>query len=117
MSEYIRRKYSDDNGICECVTCGKKAHWKEQQAGHFVPGRTNSVLFVEENIHPQCPSCNVFKHGNLIEYYPFMISMYGQEKVDELRLLKHKAVKITDKELEQLIEELKGKIDGLSRES
>lgn len=36
FSEYIRRLYSHDD-ICECVTCGVKKHWKELQAGHFIP--------------------------------------------------------------------------------
>jgi len=26
FSEYIRRRYADDNGVTECFTCGKNDH-------------------------------------------------------------------------------------------
>lgn len=37
-----------------CVTCGKQCDIKQLQAGHFIGGRTNSVLFVEDNCFAQC---------------------------------------------------------------
>lgn len=82
FSKFIRLR-DDLNG---CFTCPARKPWKQMQAGHFIPGRHNSVLFDERNCHSQCPSCNVFLHGNMIEYYPRMLEKYGQKVIDELRL-------------------------------
>ncbi len=88
LSKYVRKKSADENGYAQCVTCGALSHWQELHAGHFVPkGRGLSVYFVEENVHPQCPACNTYKGGMLIEYTRFMQGMYGIEFVDELLAL------------------------------
>lgn len=101
----VRRRYSDKLGFCQCVTCGDVKHWKEMQAGHFVPGRTDSILFEETNIHVQCYSCNVCRSGSLIEYYQFMLMTYGQEEILRLQQLKHEPKKLTEDELDQIIQD------------
>ena len=107
-SEYIRRKYADDNGYCSCVTCGMTKHWKEMQAGHFIPkAQGNAIYFVEENIHPQCYRCNMNLGGNGPEYTPFMELTYGKEKVDELRKLAATTVKFTISDYQDMIKETK----------
>lgn len=116
-SQYIRRKYSDPHTeMCTCVTCGTVKHWKELQAGHFVPkAKGLSVYFVEENIHPQCVSCNVFNSGNLIEYTRYMIDMYGIEKVDELRALANTPLKLSKSDYEAMIAEIEEKLLELDK--
>ena len=86
FSEFIRKRDSA-GGQSKCVTCGDWKPWKEQQAGHFVPGRSNGVLFDERNTHVQCYACNVRKHGNLLPYYDFMEEKFGKEIIAELRML------------------------------
>src|SRR3990167_9020671 len=54
FSRYIRMKYANKSGMVECITCHTFKHWKEMQAGHFVDGRNNTVLFDERLVHPQC---------------------------------------------------------------
>ena len=50
LQRLVRLKASDDNGYCQCVTCGKIDHYKNMQGGHFMPrGRTVFKLF-DENI-------------------------------------------------------------------
>ena len=44
-----------------CVTCGKIDHWKNQQGGHFISRTWTATKILEENIHPQCISCNGFR--------------------------------------------------------
>lgn len=111
LSKIIRLKYSDDNGNCSCVSCGTTKHWSELQAGHFIPKSSgNSVYFLEENIHPQCVSCNIFKAGNLTEYTLFMIDTYGRGMVDELHEIKNEKLKITINDYENMIEEYKGRL-------
>ena len=74
FSQYIRLSRSDDQGFCTCVTCGKSAHWKEGgiQAGHFISRKHYSVRWDEDNVHPQCVGCNVFKAGEQYKYSIFL---------------------------------------------
>jgi 5-methylcytosine-specific restriction endonuclease McrA len=86
MSQYIRQKWADSDGLCKCVACGTMKPWKEMDMGHFVPkSRGASVRWVEENCHPECPACNRFNEGHMIGYTLFMIDYYGKEKIDELQ--------------------------------
>ena len=113
FSEWVRRKDADAGGTTRCVTCRKPVYWKECHAGHFVPGRTNSVLFVEEIVNPQCVQCNIFLHGNYPAYTLYMLDKYGREKVDEFLQLKHQVRKYTTSELEDLIGHYQQKLKDL----
>jgi len=99
FSRMIRMKYADNNGYIGCVTCGVGKHWKESQAGHFLDGRRNSVLFDDRNVHPQCVKCNMYMSGNKVKYYEFMRKKYGQETIDELQYLDKIDKKFTRDEL------------------
>jgi Bacteriophage Lambda NinG protein len=118
FSIYIRTKYANDKGEVQCVTCKKWLRdwdykglilpgWKAAQAGHFIPGRRPSVLFDERNVHPQCGNCNVYLHGNLIAYYPFMQQTYGEEVIKELKQLHYTNKQFTTIELQELIDRYK----------
>jgi len=106
FSLYIRTKYSDPRGYVRCVTCSIKKPIKEMQAGHFIHGG-EMIRFDERNVHPQCPRCNKFLHGNLISYTLFIAEKYGEDTIDDLRRLQHsgKTLKIAD--LEEMIEDTK----------
>lgn len=65
FSEYIRRKYSDGNGMALCYTCQKYAHWKELQCGHFVSRAQLATRFSEDNCRVQCAGCNIFGGGRI----------------------------------------------------
>lgn len=87
-SEYIRRKYADEHGFIKCVTCGHKLHWKDAHCAHYIERAAKSTRWLEENLHPACPSCNVFrKEFHKREYTLFIIDMYGREKIDEFKRL------------------------------
>jgi len=47
------------------------------QAGHFMPGRTDNILFEEEAVHAQCYRCNVTMSGMWPAYYTAMEEKYG----------------------------------------
>lgn len=97
----IRFRNSLDEGIC--ITCKREYPFKQLQAGHFIGGRTNVVLYDERIVYSQCSSCNVNPPyglgGNYVEYFVFMEKEWGREKIDEFRLLKHQTVKYTPFEL------------------
>ncbi len=115
VSEYIRRKAADANGYVTCVTCGVRRQWNDSiDAGHFIPkSRGDAIYFVEENIHCQCKRCNLMEGGNFENYYPYMLDMYGQEKIDELKELSRSTVKITTAELLNMETEFKQRLKEL----
>ena len=89
FSAYIRKRDclrftgKDDEGMC--VTCKRWYPRKSLQAGHFIGGRTNAVLFNERIVYSQCYGCNVGRSGNYLEYYYFMVDELGsRDAVDEL---------------------------------
>lgn len=104
FSEFIRLRDSNLDGQAMCVTCDKWMPWKEGQAGHFIQGRTNGILFDERNVHFQCAPCNIWKHGNLENYYPFMMDKYSQSVIDDLKRLKRQLVKLDSTWYENHIE-------------
>src|SRR5210317_2100214 len=110
FSEYIRRRYAK-NDIAECVTCGKKDHWKKLQAGHFMSRKHYATRWDEENVEVQCMACNVYRYG---EQYLFAKHL-GQEKADELLAKSRTMVKLKDWELLEMIEIYKEKLLELER--
>jgi hypothetical protein len=116
LSEYVRRKSaSPTNGMAECYTCGTMMHWRNIDAGHFVPGRSGAVLLVEENVRPQCKICNLWMRGNYHQYTLRMIDEVGRAKVDELMALRHQTKKWSRAELDDFIDEYKMKIADLGQ--
>ncbi len=113
FSEYVRRVDADpESGFVKCCTCDTYKHWKQMQAGHFIPGRCNSILFEKTGVHPQCRRCN-YNEGNGPEYYVFMEETYGKEEIDRLRMLRHLSVKLDQYFYEDLINNLKVKLSEL----
>lgn len=93
FSEYIRQKNADEYGLVQCVTCAWRGPWQEAQAGHFIDGRNNSVLYHEGLVHPQCVRCNLFLNGNKVKYTVFMAHKYclTLDQIDELQNLRSKS--------------------------
>ena len=114
LQRLVRLKASDENGYCQCVTCGKVDHYKSMQGGHFIPrGRTIFKLW-EENIHPQCPSCNLWgmKQAHyVLRYRQYMVDTYGERRVKAMeRLAWRPAKKFNREEVIQFARDLKERI-------
>lgn len=112
-SEYIRRQHADSDGMVQCTTCNVKRHWRQMHAGHFIPKTYDAVYFIEENIWPQCPGCNTFRHGALMEYTLHMIDTYGRETVEWLQGKARNSKPLTVDELLEIEKEYKESLDGL----
>ena len=112
-SIYIRREAADKDGIASCITCGIRKHWKELQASHFISRSYLSTRWLDSNVHPACYTCNVLRHGNMIEYAVWMNENYGWTAIEDLREMKHKKVKYTRDDLQQKINYYQQKIDSL----
>ena len=84
-----RVKAADDNGYCECWSCGTVKHYKEMDGGHYIPKGSCSYWALDErNVHPQCKGCNGFgmKHGSAAQTYTLtMIDYYGRDFVDHMK--------------------------------
>lgn len=104
MSEYIRRKYSDEHGYVKCVSCGRIFRWQEVDCGHFIPkSRGAAIRYVEENVHPECRGCNRFDEGHLIGYTLYMLDMYSKSGIEELKADARKV--LTPSQKRSLVEE------------
>jgi len=121
FSKYIRTRdclrFSNDPELGMCVTCKRSYPFKQLQAGHFIQGRGNSVLFDERLVYSQCVGCNgnppMGKGGNYVEYYVFMLEEWGQIMIDEFRDLKNQTVIYKIHDFHRIEEEFKEKTEKL----
>lgn len=117
FSRYIRLrdclKTTKTKDRCVCITCGATHGFKDIQAGHFVGGRNNSVLFDERMVNGQCMRCNVFLRGNYQAYTLIMIDRFGRRGVEKMLALKHKVKQIKANEFLEIAEKYKRKYERL----
>lgn len=99
----------------KCITCDFVYPIEKLQAGHYVDGRTNSILFDEECVHAQCIQCNQFKHGNKSEYRKAIIDLYGSDYPDILEARKFEIKKFTAEELKEMIADWEKRITLFKR--
>lgn len=109
ISELVRRKYADENGLVKCFTCGTKKPWAELDAGHFIPaGNCAALRYDLRHIRPQETGCNRFKGGNPIIFRIELCKEIGEDAVKELEqvYLSHQTKKWNLSEIESLEEEI-----------
>lgn len=94
FSLWVRQSNADDNEYCKCVTCGKIAHWKEMDAGHYIPRNILATRWDERNVQPQCRGCNRFGGGKPDEYAIWLRQKYGETVLEELHAQKHTITKL-----------------------
>ena len=91
----------------KCCTCGGAV----QQAGHFIDGRHNAVLFSERGVHGQCYHCNVGLKGNKLMYWLFMEKTYGRAVIDQLMADSRVAVQYKTHDYEAIAREYEEKLN------
>lgn len=109
FSQYIRLKYSDNFGMTECFTCGKRDHWKKMQCGHFQSRKNYATRWDSDNCRVQCLGCNMFKSG---EQYAFGRNL-GEYLAEKMFLKSKKIVKFTNDELIEMIDSFTSKVKKL----
>ena len=108
FSKYIRLKDAIDE-IAECVTCGKKDHWKKLQNGHFMSRRHYSTRWDENNVGVQCYGCNITNQGQ-----QFLFAKYlGLEVAEQMVIKSKQTVKFSDDDLKDMIDYYKKELDKL----
>lgn len=83
------------------------------QNGHFISRSSSTLRYSEENCRPQCIGCNVFKHGNYIEYTMRMIQEIGEDGVEKLKSDGKELHQFTEKELQEIVDKYTQKIKEL----
>jgi hypothetical protein len=96
LSKYVRKKYSDSKGWTSCFTCGKRAHWKHIQNGHYISRKVLQLRYEEDNCRPQCVGCNIFKNGVPITFRENLVKELGEERVKEMEASRFAVFKVGD---------------------
>jgi len=118
FSLFIRlRNATDHEGLCQCFTCGKVAHYKVgMQCGHFQSRSNLKTRFDEKNCQVQCVGCNMFKQG---EQYRFALQLdgkYGEGTAEKLMYLSHQGIRFTRVDYEDKISYYKDLVNKLKKE-
>lgn len=101
LRDCIRTTGDTEWGVC--ITCGKRVSFKGSQAGHFIAGRTNAILFDEDIVHLQCYSCNVCNHGEQLEYYYAMQKLgYTEDEITKMRQQRNVQQKYTADDYDEI---------------
>lgn len=67
-----------------CISCGRH-HLGNWHAGHFRSrGSAPHLALDPRNLAKQCAPCNLYLHGNLIEYRYGLIARHGRAFVEQL---------------------------------
>jgi len=89
-----------------CISCG--ATTGTWNAGHYVSqGAHGALRYDLDNINKQCVGCNLYKHGNLIEYRICLDERYGEDRAEYLESKRHDIKKWTREELEEVRNNIK----------
>lgn len=116
FSKYIRLRDADNFGVVQCCTCGGVGNWKDQQAGHFISGRNNAILFEETGVNTQCVRCNIFFNGNPVEYFVFMERKYGRKEIERLREISRQTRKYSTQDYLDIANTYKAKAEAEANE-
>lgn len=104
FSEYIRKRDADHNGNVSCFTCGKVAHWKEMQCGHFQSRKHYATRWDEQNCQVQDSGCNIFRSGEQFKFGINLDKKYGQGTAETLERMARFTIKFSNVELQEKIE-------------
>lgn len=111
FSLLVRQSEADENGICKCFDgCGKMAHWRNMDAGHFMSIKRNATKYDRKNVHPQSRLCNRFSEGKKFQYAKQLDLKYGQGTAEALEQKSLMNCKRTAFDLQYMIQEFKSEL-------
>ena len=113
FSLFVRKRNADHRGFTECVTCGKKDHYKNLQAGHFQSRKHYATRWCETNVQVQCSGCNVFRYGEQYKFSIWLDENYGSGTAEKLHNNAKHIKKFTNFELQELIDLYNEKLKSL----
>ena len=113
VSEYIRRRDADEHGMCRCITCNVRKHWKKMQAGHWQSRAKKPTKFLEQNIHAQCVQCNFYRSGMQDQHGLRINEKYGPGTAERIRQLSDTMVQFTVADYHTMIRDYKNKLQAM----
>ena len=118
FSLYIRLRWATKEGLCQCVTCGKVAHYKTggMQCGHFQSRRHLSTRWNEQNCDVQCLKCNCFSQGEQFQFSIYLENKYGKGTAETLEYMARQITKISRSDYEEKITYYKDLVEKLKKE-
>lgn len=81
VSFYIR---TAQGMYCHCYTCGAINHYKNMDAGHYIPRHRYGTRWNLNNIRPQCTRCNSYHEGEHWLFRKNLVEEIGDAAVKEL---------------------------------
>lgn len=103
FQELCRISRANDQGLCQCVTCGKVRMYNDGiQGGHFISRSNTATLLERDNCWPQCIACNKYKNGATAEFETFLFREIGRQRVSELWKMSKQIKSYTRQELAEL---------------
>ena len=106
FSEYIRKKNADSRGYVTCITSGRKYHYSEVDAGHFISRKEMSTRWHEDNVHPQSRYDNRYRYGKQYEY-GLALDRKKKGLAKRLYKLSKQTVKYSVNDLQDLLDKYK----------
>jgi len=116
FSLYIRLRWATNEGLCQCVTCGKVAHYKEMHNSHFQSRKHLSTRWNEQNCQVGCVRCNVFNYGEQFKFSIYLESKYGKGTAQELEYLAKQITKVSRSDYEENISYYKDLVKKIKRD-
>ena len=116
FSLFIRLRVATKEGLCQCVTCGKVAHYKKMQNGHFQSRRHHATRWNEQNCAVQCVKCNMYEQGEQFKFSLHLDGRYGEGTAKTLEYLAKQITKISRSDYEENISYYKDAVKKLKDE-
>ena len=106
FSVYIRTRFADNMGNTCCSTCGKVAHWKALQCGHFMTRGRLSTRWDEHNASAQCGRCNMLG-GEQFIMAKWLDDHFGEGTAESIHQKSHQKVKLSTQDIEDIANKFK----------
>ena len=116
FSLFIRLRSATKEGACQCFTCGKVAHYKKMQCGHFQSRRHHATRWDETNCQVQCLKCNMFEQGEQFKFGLRLDNKFGEGTAKELEFLSNQITKVSRVDYEEKISYYKELVNKLKKE-
>lgn len=116
FSEFIRLKYSDDQGICFCYTCGRPGFWKTMDCGHGISRQHMATKYEEINNRPQCGPCNGFEGGRREVFKEKMDNEHGKGTWDLMELKAKQVCHLSEFEIKEMEKYYSEEVKRLKKE-
>ena len=116
FSLYIRLRDATDEGLVQCFTCSKVAHYKSgMQCGHFQSRRFMATRYDERN-QIQCVKCNMFEQGMQWQFGLNLDAKYGEGTAEEMQFKARQIQKFSRVDYEDKINYYKSSVENLKKQ-